>query len=110
MKKQLEKLVLDKNYERFLKKGKEEEKYLTRRINVPEPKLDEPILLPGQLSKKQRALKASANLISNIGTLTPTNNPKGRPQITEEEKKERQKEYQREYYYKKKRDREQFKL
>ncbi len=107
MKKQLEKLVLDKNYERFLKKGKEEEKYLTRRINVPEPKLDEPILMPSELSKKPSEAKATA---SDIGASTSTNKPKKKTPLTEEEKKERQKEYQRQYYYRKKKEREQFKL
>lgn len=100
MKKDLSREVLDKNWERFLRKAQEEEAYKTRRINIPfPPNLEEPIpileqIVPvkrprkrkekvsemsSEMSKKESAARATSNLISDVGKLTPKTNPVGRP-------------------------------
>jgi hypothetical protein len=89
----IERQVLEKNYERFLKKGKEEESYLTRRIKEPEPNLEEPIK------------KATSNIIDDVGNLFPKQKAlkeKPKEKLTPEDKKEKQREYQREYRKKQK--------
>lgn len=100
MKKDLSRQVLDKNWERFLRKAQEKEAYKTRRINVPSPpNLEEPIpileeivpvkrprkrkekvsAMSSEMSKKESAARATSNLISDVGKLTPKTNPVGRP-------------------------------
>lgn len=90
--KEMKAVALNKEWEDFSKAKEDEEKYLTRRINLGEP----------TISKKQKALSATSKLTGDIGKLTPTQNPKGRPANSEEDKKEKRREYQREYYRKKK--------
>ena len=78
---QIERQVLDKNYERFLKKKREEEKYLTRRINLPEPDLEEPTFISttDKGENKQKALRATSQFMETKEKFEAKTKPKGRP-------------------------------
>lgn len=78
---QIERQVLDKNYERFLRKKREEEKYLTRRINLPEPDLEEPTFISttDKGENKQKALRATSQFMETKEKFEAKTKPRGRP-------------------------------